>query len=526
MRLFVQLILLVAATTAVADPVRLRTDSLSAPIGIDTTRPAFSWQSDSRTMNWKQTGYQVLVATDEKLLRPGAADAWDSGRVASGESLQIRYAGAPLKSQQRYVWAVRVWDDKGQASPWARSSFEMGLLSASDWKAAWIMRKDPAAAAEIASVRWIWVPGVDTKNVTAGTPAHFLYRLHLDDKSQAASLHMLATGQVIARVNGQVTGKHENWGAFDREEITGLLHTGDNDIELDCVSRKGNAPATTSYAAVAASIHITSADGRERRIVSDSTWMARSTSEDTWKPAQAVGPMSANYSAGIDGKPAPGPDRVSTDASLFRKDFVSTGTVTSARLSVTALGAYTAYINGHAVAPDTLLAPGWTDFRKRAQFQTYDVTALLSKGSNTLAAMLGGGWYSSPMTWAGVRVTPGPNLLRAQLDLTFADGTHRTIVTDDSWMTAPSAITFSEIYGGESFDARLQQKGWTQVGFAAGGWTRAAAGSPPNAAITLTAQPDLPISNTLVLKPSSVAVANSAHPAVFDMGQNMVALLH
>jgi alpha-L-rhamnosidase len=522
MRSLIHLTLLSVCAAAAADPVHLQTNSLPSPIGIDTTAPVFSWQSDSKTMNWRQSGYQVLVATDEKLLRPGYADAWDSGRVASEDSLQIRYAGKPLRSQQRYVWAVCVWDGQGQASPWSRSSFEMGLLSASDWKAGWIIRKDPASELEIASVRWIWLPGMDTEHVPAGTPAHFLYRLHLDDKPQAASLHVLATGQVIAHVNGQVTGRHENWGAFDREEITGLLHSGDNEIELDCVSRKGKPPATTSYAAIAASIRVTDANGRERRIVSDSTWLARSANDGLWTPAQVVGPMSSRYSAAADREPAPGPDRVATEASLLRKEFTLTGTVTSARLSITALGAYVAYVNGHPVAPNTLLAPGWTDFRKRVEFRTYDVTALLLKGPNTLAAMLGGGWYSSPMTWAGARITPGPNLLRAQLDLSLSDGTHRSIVTDESWMTARSPITFSEIYGGESFDARLQQKGWTKAGFAALGWTHAAAASPLNPNIALIAQPDLPISNTLVVKPVSISRATATHPAVFDMGQNMV----
>jgi len=135
MRSFIHLILLAVCTAAAADPVHLQTDSRPSPIGIDTTRPTFSWQSDSKKLNWRQSGYQVLVATDEKPLRPGYVDAWDSGRVASEESLQIRYTGKPLRSQQRYVWAVRVWDDKGQPSPWVRSSFELGLLSASDWKA-------------------------------------------------------------------------------------------------------------------------------------------------------------------------------------------------------------------------------------------------------------------------------------------------------------------------------------------------------------------------------------------------------
>jgi alpha-L-rhamnosidase len=516
------LILLAVSGVAAADPVHLRTNSLSTPLGLDTATPTFSWQSDASRANWQQSGYEVVVATDEKLLQPGTADAWDSGRVASGESLQVRYAGKPLQAQQRYVWAVRVWDDKGQPSAWVKSWFEMGLLAAADWKARWIMRKDPAAEAEIAAVRWIWLPGVDTQHVPAGTAAHFLYRLHLEGKPQAASLHILATGQVTARVNGHVTGKHDDWGAFDREEITGVLHVGDNAIELDCVSRKGTAPATDSYAAVAASIHVTDGNGRERRIVSDGAWLGRSKDADSWGAVQVVGPMSAKYSTGIDGKPAAGPDRVETEASLLRKEFSLPSGVTTARLSITSLGAYVAYVNGQAVAPNTLLSPGWTDFRKRVEFQTYDVTALLAKGANTLGAMLGAGWYSSPMTWVGIRVTPGPNLLLAQLDVTLADGTHRSIVSDESWLTAAAPITFSEIYGGEAFDARLERRDWAKAGFTASGWTQAVVGAPANPGIALTAQSDLPIHTTLDVKPVSVSAASETHPAVFDMGQNMV----
>ena len=194
----------------------------------------------------------------------------------------------------------------------------------------------------------------------------------------------------------------------------------------------------------------------------------------------------------------------------------------TARLSITALGAYQAFVNGQSVAPNTLLAPGWTDFHKRVLYQTYDVSALIKPGENAVGVMLGGGWYSSPMTWVGYRYTPGPNLLRAQLDITFADGRHESIVTDPSWSTASAPVTFSEIYGGESFDARLAQSGWDQPGFKAAQWTAATVATPPDANMVMTAQPDLPIHSTMTLKPVKLDPASQAHPYVFDMGQNMV----
>ena len=138
------LALFAVAQTVHADPVHLRTNSLDSPLGIDTPRPTFSWQSNAKTPNWMQSAYEILVATDAKNLLPGKADAWDSGRINSSESENITYSGAAIKSQQRYLWKVVTWDDKGIQSNSGESWFETGLLSAADWKARWITRKDPA----------------------------------------------------------------------------------------------------------------------------------------------------------------------------------------------------------------------------------------------------------------------------------------------------------------------------------------------------------------------------------------------
>ncbi|WP_254064401.1 alpha-L-rhamnosidase, partial [Granulicella sp. S156] len=112
--------------------------------------------------------------------------------------------------------------------------------------------------------------------------------------------------------------------------------------------------------------------------------------------------------------------------------------------------------------------------------------------------------------------------LRAQLDLTLANGTHQTIATDPSWLTAPAPITFSEIYGGESYDARLAQPGWSAPSFDAARWTAAVTADPPDSGMVLTAQPDLLVNTTITLHPIKLDPANDAHPTIYDMGQNMV----
>ena len=517
------LTLLGLAVPAHAAPVHLRTNALENPLGIDTPRPTFSWQSDAKTPDWMQSAYEIRVGTSPERLDSGKADVWDSGKVNSSESIDIAYAGTRLSPQQRYVWEVRTWDNKGRETSSDPAWFETGLMSATAWKASWIKRKDPAAEEELDAMRWIWLPHADAKHVPSATPAHFLYHLHLNAVPRSASLHVDTRGKFIARVNGKVSGHHDQWGAFDREEIAYLLHTGENEVQLDVISPSADLPATTAPTAVAAAIHITDANGKEDRIVTNGRWQARSGSQDPWRNAEVVGPLSDDFGIGSDRKqPIPGPDRITTDASLMRKDFTISSPVRSARLSITALGAYQAFINAKSVAPGTLLSPGWTDFHKRVLYQTYDVTSLLDHGANTIGVLLGGGWYSSPMAWTGLRYTPGPDLLLAQLDLTLADGTHQTIVTDPSWRTAAAPITFSEIYGGESYDARLARPGWAAPGFNAGQWQAADSAAPPDHGMAITAQPDLSIRSAITLHPVGLDPANAAHPAIYDMGQNMV----
>src|SRR5205823_7028317 len=103
-----------ASSFAAASPIQLRTNHLTNPIGIDSPKPQFSWQSNATTPNWTQSAYQLLVATDEKNLASGKGDAkpdmWDSGRIPSSDSINISYNGPALKPQTRYFWSVRVWD--------------------------------------------------------------------------------------------------------------------------------------------------------------------------------------------------------------------------------------------------------------------------------------------------------------------------------------------------------------------------------------------------------------------------------
>src|SRR5271170_7951360 len=153
------------AFAAQAAPIHLRTNDLTTPIGLDTSKPRFSWASDAKTPNWTQSAYEILIDSDAKRLDPGVASVWDSGRVASSKSVNIDYRGVSLKPEQRYAWKVLTWDSKGKETVSATSWFEAGLMSASDWKAHWIMRANLDAQTEMNTIRWLWVQNSDPMHV-------------------------------------------------------------------------------------------------------------------------------------------------------------------------------------------------------------------------------------------------------------------------------------------------------------------------------------------------------------------------
>ena len=148
---------------------------------------------------------------------------------------------------------------------------------------------------------------------------------------------------------------------------------------------------------------------------------------------------------------------------VFRRQFATEKAIDKAELKITALGVYEAEINGHRVG-DFVLAPGWTSYDHRLQVQTYDVTALLQK-ENDLRVTVGRGWFRSPMPgWLNSqdkqRRLEQPCGLIALLQITYSDGTEKTVSTDESWHWAKSRVLFSEIYDGETCDARIEPADW------------------------------------------------------------------
>ncbi|MBV9767020.1 MAG: alpha-L-rhamnosidase, partial [Acidobacteriaceae bacterium] len=226
-------LLFMGIATLRAVPVHLRCEYLTNPMGIDIEKPNLSWQSDSAERNWRQSAYEVLVASQSGLLRAGKADVWDSGKQRSAESTSIAYRGPTLESRKRYYWAVRVWDAKGHVSQSPQAAWwEMGLLHPTDWSAKWIRWQNPEEAADESGIRWIWAPGQDASKVAPGTEAAFHLDFELTETPNRAALFLIARGDWKVTVNGHDAGAKPHWNEFDRREIDGYLLHGKNAIDV------------------------------------------------------------------------------------------------------------------------------------------------------------------------------------------------------------------------------------------------------------------------------------------------------
>jgi alpha-L-rhamnosidase len=203
---------------------------------------------------------------------------------------------------------------------------------------------------------------------------------------------------------------------------------------------------------------------------------------------------------------------------FLRKEFSTSKKIESARVYVSALGLYELYLNGKKVG-DELFTPGWTSYKNRIQYQTYDVTSML-QDENTLGAILGDGWYRGNIGFRNQRNYYGDKLaLIAQLQINYTDGTSETMGTDESWKATTGPIIFSDIYNGETFDARLEMPGWATSGFDDSHWGNVAKLDHPKD--ILIAPQGVPVKAVEEISPIEI-ITTPKGETVFDMGQNMV----
>ncbi len=226
-----------------------------------------------------------------------------------------------------------------------------------------------------------------------------------------------------------------------------------------------------------------------------------------------------------EGKPTPQRDEdfyADDPAPLFRKAFSLPQGVKRARLYITGLGYYEAFLNGRRVG-NHVLDPGWTNYRKRVYYSTYDVTGLLRKGENVLGVMVGNGWFNPlPLRMWGNRnlreaLPVGRPRLIGQLNIELEDGSRVSMATDATWQVRGGPVLRNNVYLGEVYDAGREIPGWDKPGSDESGWTNAVLCS--GSLGPLQAQPQPPIRITARFKPVKIT---EPKPGVFiyDLGRN------
>ena len=135
----------------------IRCEDLIDPIGIDISKPRFSWKMVSGNNGAAQTAYQILCATDPILLKKGRTNLWDSGKVISSQNRYISYAGKKITRGMPCYWAVRVWNEAGEASPRSKPAMwtYAGLASNKDWQAKWIHLSREKAKVDSTTSPWL-----------------------------------------------------------------------------------------------------------------------------------------------------------------------------------------------------------------------------------------------------------------------------------------------------------------------------------------------------------------------------------
>ena len=490
-------------------PAHLTCDSLDHPLGIDSSQPLLSWQLQDAEFGAHQSAYRIEVASSPAMLSGDKPDVWDSGHVTSDKSFGVAYSGPELAASTRYYWRVEIWDKDGKPYPPSDVSWwETGLLKES-WKAQWIGYEDPEhRAVRKSGAMWITnagkatpKPTADARPKTSGdakdnapegsadTQHDFRFRFQLNGPVKHADLFVTGKDSAAAWVNGKQVletlplppWKQAPWKTYLRQDVTSELNAGENLLAVGVTlygtpSANGMGTTETDLTPMSACLYVESSDGSSMVFASGKDWKAAldpspgwyepKYDDSAWQSAIPYVPPASPMGTDAMGRPwQTGPVK------LLRHSFAINKPVTSARLYVTALGAYRLQINGARIG-DQILSPGWDDFRTHVPYQAYDVTQQLKAGQNAIAAWLAPGWYTTPLMWfrQGYNYGDTPPAVKAQLRIAHADGSVEWISTDASWKADVSPISEAEIYDGESYDARKEQRGSDRPPFSDAHW--------------------------------------------------------
>lgn len=511
-----------AVTAAAIEVTQLRCEYLVDPLGIDVTQPRLSWQLASGQRGVSQSAYEVIVASSKDRLAPETADLWASGKVVSGQSIEVPYAGQPLTSRQSCVWKVRVWDQSGNVSDWSPPAiWSMGLLQPDDWRGQWIGKDEEPPTVELPSCNWIWFPEGQPE-ISAPLATRFFRRtfvLPADRTVKHAEYQLRVDSEFSCWVNGQASGRGDNSKRIRIQDIGTQLKPGRN---VFAVAAK-NTGAAASPAGLVGALKIEFESGDPLIITTGQDWKSSDQEAPNWfEPTYDDAAWTASKVLGPVGMQPWGMARDDTRrlaARMMRKEFSVTKPVARATAYLSGLGLSELYLNGTKVG-DHVLSPALSEYPKRVFYVTHDVTTQLQPGRNALGVWLGNGRFYSPRTNPPNDNHYGFPKLKLQLEVDYVDGTRETVVSDASWkLTTDGPILANNEFDGEEYDARKELPGWASAGFQDAAWSPAQVVGPPEGA--LVAPMLAPIRVTGTLKPIALTEPKPG-VFIFDLGQNMV----
>ena len=560
----------ISAATSASDgtlaPQHLRCEYLENPLGIDITEPRLSWKlhtTDESARGLRQSAYQVQVASSAELLTKEKPDLWNSGKVASDETVGIVYAGQELASGECCYWRVRVWDHGGMPSEWSVAAFwTIGLLDPVDWTGQWITAPpvEPKTtvhfgyrskqAPRVDTVKWVQIDLGKTQTIDAvrlwptwplepgvaaggGFPVRF--RVEVSNQADFAEPRM-----VVDRTNADVP------------------NPGMKPVKLDFAAVQARFVRLTATQLSGPSKHVWDEENGNWRAEPYGRWAWLALGEmevigggrnlalgkavtalDEWDDsplAVATGPRKPRVKGGwarehlTDGRTEVdlGSRFHHQPVTLLRREFRLNKPIRRAVLYATARGMYEIHLNGRK-AGDHRLAPGWTMYDKRILYQTHEVTDLLQPGLNAIGALLGDGWYRmrKQIDWfGGLERFPcffhaDDRWLLAQLEIEYEDGSRETIATDRAWEChTDGPIRRALIFDGFQYDAGKEIPGWDAPRLATGRDWKAVIEQPLAESPALSAQMMDPIRVRRELEP--VARTEPAPGVfVFDFGEQL-----
>jgi len=497
-------------------PIDLHCNHRQDPLGIDVPTPSLGWALDGGGRHAVQSAYRVTVRQADQVV-------WDSGKVVSDAQMHIRYAGAALQDRTRYVWQVQVWDGQQHEGPWSqKASFETAYLDPANFPGAWIgvHAQGEAERHPLATATWLR-PSAPTGTPLAACGLRFTIPAHL--QVRAAVLHCLAEGHDqpwtcgvfgFLSVNGTRPDSCSNQTrlAVMTYDIGRWLKAGENHVAMRFFLQP--------EAAFIGRVVVELSDGTSLSFsTGEAGWRLRPCPQrhpdPEWDDAKAEVWAEGVAVGGFGHGPWPADDKRNRcdrliPAAVLRRVFTVRKPVARARIYATAGGAYELTLGGTPIG-DRVLAPGWTDFRHRVHYQTYDVTQQVLTGENELGATIGDGWWSGHLaTPFGCSFYGFEKSLKLALHLEFGDGTSEVIATDPgTWQGRTGAVRLADLMEGQDIDFSREPGPWR------------AAELIPGPSGRLQAQPDEPVRRLLTLPVRSLT---EKRPGVYvlDFGQNLV----